>query len=444
MILQIIKEASQQIISHLEVFWEVFRNWYWIFLPYIFWKPATNGWLFWRSEIYESSKGQQNILYEIIIPKESVKPIRAMESVFTSLWQIHSTPNWHEKWWKGQDLPSYSFEIAGIDGIPHFYIRCRAGIKNVVHSAVHSQYPEAEIIEVEDYTQKVPQDAPNKDWTLWGCDYRLVRPECYPIKTYENFETEREIKEEKRIDPMAALLESIGRLKEGEQIWIQIRTRPILEENKPWKAEGKKIIDKLVYRKPPPPKKTLVGEFASTIGEVAGGILGVPQKKSEKPRNELLPPEMKLTPGEREVVAGIENKISKLGYETYVRFIYLGKKGSYMGGNKVLGLNYFTNFVTQNLNALVPWSPSITKIKKNWWDWYLPQSRRLYLRKRKTFRNYVMRVPYPFPQKGGTFVLNTEELASIYHFPSRILTPSSLVPRIESKKGEAPLELPIE
>ena len=52
-----------------------------------------------------------------------------------------------------------------------------------------------------------------------------------------------------------------------------------------------------------------------------------------------------------------------------------------------------------------------------------------------------------FPQKGhwpSSFILNTEELASIYHFPGRRVAPAPFIRRIEAKKGEAPSGLPTE
>ena len=66
----------------------------------------------------------------------------------------------------------------------------------------------------------------------------------------------------------------------------------------------------------------------------------------------------------------------------------------------------------------------------------------------KIFRLYRERFhpmfPRPADRRTGLFVLNTEELASIYHFPSRAVAPAPTVPRVEAKKGEAPPELPIE
>ena len=60
------------------------------------------------------------------------------------------------------------------------------------------------------------------------------------------------------------------------------------------------------------------------------------------------------------------------------------------------------------------------------------------------FRNYIRRYTPFYPRKGGSFVLNTEELASLYHFPSKMAAPAPTIPRVVTRKREAPPGLPIE
>jgi len=426
-------EVSGFIIPYIQIAWSIVVNWWWIVLPFLLWKHASFHWLWWRNEIWLSK--QKKVFLEIRIPKESIKPIRAMEAVFTGLWQIWSEPNWIEVWWDGQSSGSYSFDIISVDGEPHFIIRCGKHDRGLVETHIYSQFPEAEIFEVDDYTKKVPQDIPNKEWDLWGTDYKLLKPNCYPFKCYHDFETEREAKEEKRIDPMSSLLEGMERLKKGEQLWVQIRAKPIQGEI-PWVSEGKAIINKLVSRKSPAPSRSILQMIADVI--IGDGV------KEEKKEDTLIPPEMKLTPGERDVITAIDKKIGKLGYEVGIRYLYLARKDSIYKPNLRLPMSYFTNFGANNLNSPVPNGKSIPKIRKKWYDPFWFPKRRLYLKKRRIFRKYIMRVPYFFPLSGGTFVLNTEELATIYHFPSRTLTPTSSIPRVEAKKAEAPYGLPVE
>jgi len=437
---------SLKIISIVSQAWEIIKIWWWLPIPFLLWKPFCFLLWWWRVDLF--LKRTKCILLEIRIPKEVLKPIRAMETVIDHLWQILYDPadNWWEKYVEGKIILSYGFEIVCIDGEPHFLIRIPEANRDTVESSIYSQYPEAEISLFDDYTKYVPSDIPNKDWDLWGCDYRLLKPDPYPIRTYSKFETEHEPLEEKRIDPLAGLLEVMAKIEKGEQLWVQIIAGPVTDLERPWVKEGEKIRDELARRVTKEPlRKPMLLEAADILitGEAPGAL-----KKEEK---ELIPPEMKLTPGERETITGLEQKIAKRGFKTNIRFIYLGKRDVFFKPKLRLALSFFSAFFTQNLNALVPYGqPLITKVKKSW---FLPinlfYNRRLYLRKRAIFRKYRLRFhPYfpreksPFAKKKPTFILNTEELATLFHFPGRRVAPAPFVERIESKKGEAPLGLP--
>ncbi len=380
------------------------------------------------------------IVLEIKIPEEVLKPIRAMETVLDGLRQIlYQPPDWWETWIEGQTDLSYGLEIASLGGEPHFFIRAPVELRDSVESTIYSQYPEAEISEAEDYTKTVPSDIPNKEWDLWGADYRLLKPDPYPIKTYPEFETEREPLEEKRIDPVAGLLEAMGRVKPGEQLWIQFLATPRTNIEIPLIKEGEEIRDKLAKRDSKEEKKRpLLLEAADIL------ITGkVEEEKEEAPGP--IPPEMHMTPGERDIVQAIEKKIAKPFFEVGIRFIYLGRRDVFFKAKLRLPFAFFASFFTENRNALVPWGKTLTKIHKSW---FLPinllRNRRVYLRKRRLFRNYVERVNALFPREGGTHALSTEELASLFHFPGRGVAPAPFVSRIESKKGEAPSGLPSE
>jgi len=433
-------DPNQALISILSLVWKITKNWWWVPAPFVLGRFFLFIWHWWRMDAFNAKN--KRILIEVKIPKEVVKPIRAMETVLSNLWQILYDPadSW-EKWIEGKFIFSYSFEIAAINGEPHFFIRFPEYGRGAVEAAVYSQYPDAEILSADDYTKFIPQDIPNKDWDLWGADYRLLKPDPYPIRTYPKFETEHEALEEKRIDPLASLLEAMAKTGPGEQIWVQFIAQPITDKEVPWVTEGEKIKNQIARRNDAnSSQRPIIVDAADIL--ITGDVPGA-AKKEEK---ELIPPEMKLTPGERETLSAVEQKTSKLGFQTSVRFIYLGNKENFFKPKLRLPLSYFGAFSTQDLNAIVPHGqPYITKIKKNW---FLPLNllfnRRLYFRKRRIFRAYKMRVRTPFPAPGGTFVLNTEELATLFHFPGKRTASAPFVQRIEAKKGEAPPGLPIE
>lgn len=423
--------------------WDIVKVWWWLPLPFIFWRPFF--FLLLWSRVSKFLDRTKMTLLEIKIPKEVLKPIRAMEVVLDGLWQILYDPaDLYEKWIEGKIVMSYSFEIASINGEPHFYIRIPKNNKDAVEAAVYAQYSDAEISVVEDYTKQIPEDAPNKDWDLWGAGYRLFKENPYPIKTYMEFETEREALEEKRIDPIATLLESMAKIGPGEQLWVQITATPTTNEETPWVTEAEAIRDKLAKRiESGVSQKPILVEAADIL--ITGNVPG--EKKEEK--HELLPPEMKLTQGERDVLSAVERKMAKRGFHTNIRFIYLGKKDVFFKPKLRLALSFFSNFVTQNVNGLRPiGQPFITRVPKKMNPIKnIFRLRRLYLRKRQILRRYKKRDHPLFPRDRkypSSFILNTEELASIFHFPGRASAPAPFIKRIETKKSEAPPGLPTE
>ena len=278
---------------------------------------------------------------------------------------------------------------------------------------------------------------------MWASDYKLIRPNPYPIKTYPEFEKETEREEEKRVDPVASLLESFAKMKPGEQLWVQIQASPIAEEYaEPFFKEGEEIRDKIAKRPEEPKLKPMIQEAAEIL------ITGkVPEEEKPPEKLELIAPELRLTPGEREIITGLEKKISKPPFKCSIRFIFLGKREVWFKPNLRLGLAFFGNYVTENMNALFPLGKTITKVYSRP-PFSLLDARRLYLRKRKIFKLYIERFSPTFPREGnyktGTFILSTEELASLFHFPSRRVAPAPGVLRVEAKRGEAPPEIPIE
>ena len=385
------------------------------------------------------------VLLEIKIPKEVIKPLKAMEQVFNGLWgDIYDPADWWEKWIDGKMLTSIGLEIVCLGGETHFFVRVLDARRSEVESTIYSQFPDAEISIADDYAKGVPQDAPNKDWTLWGSDYCLEKEDVYPIRTYSKFfEVSPDTKEEKRIDPLSVLLEGMADLKKGEQLWVQIFACPITTEDYDFVAKGKEVVNDLIGRPKPKKPKSMVQEMGEAV------VSGVPPGVKKEGEMELMfLPEMMMTPGERDIVAGIEDKIGKHMFKCGIRFVYLGKGDAYSRARKAIPFSYFNQFTTENLNNIKPWSKTITKVHLHErFPFNLIFEKRLkYIKCRKMFRNYVMRVPplFPEPAQKGTFALNTEELSTIFHFPGRIVAQAPFFPRVEVRKGEAPAGLPTE
>ena len=426
---------------------QIVKNWWWVPVPFILWKPFTLLLLHWRIDLFINQ--QTSIVLEIRLPKETFKPVRAMEVVMSSIHQSMYQPagSLWEKWIDGQVQLSVCIELVSIDGNPHFFIRIPVQYRESVEASIYAHFPEIEILEVDDYTKYVPQSIPNKDWDLFGSDYKLLKPDYYPIKTYPEFEKESALEavEEKKVDPVAGLLESMSKIKKGEQLWIQFLLDPIADADLPksytlWAKQGEALRDKLARRTSDPKKSKPVIQEAIEI------ILTGKQDEKKEDSKEIIPPEMKLTPGEREVLAAIEKKMSKPIFQTTARFIYLGKRDIFFKQNFRLAFSYFSQYTTNNLNSLQPNGKTLTKIHKSvaFPPLNFIRKRRLYLRGRRLFRHYVKRLSPFFPRPGGTFMLNTEEMASLFHFPSEKTAPSPSFSRIEAKRKGSSSSLPTE
>jgi hypothetical protein len=449
--LEIIGEASNlfnelRAISPLfEGVFQFISNWWWFPLPFILWPIFVKYYLKWRQHLWDLNERPESISLEIRPPSDIKKPIRAMEAVLHGFWQIYGPPNWYQKWMEGEQDLSFSMEIAGIDGVPHFLVRVPKPFRDLFESHIYSQYAEAEIREVEDYTKKVPSNIPNERWDFMGCGYQMVPNHFYPITTYKEFETEMEDDEEK-VDPIASLMESIATLKEGEQIWIQIKAKPVASDNdggfiEKAEAERDKLLNRVVEEKNPEPRSILemLLEFMTEFK--------ISDRASEEEKEEQrFAPEMMLSQGERRKVDGLERKISKKYFKCHIMHIYLGRKDVIDKAKFKMPMSYFNNFSNNNGGSIVPKGAFITKQEQNWYNWFLFPDRRKYLIKRKFIRNYIRRTPlyYPNVNPSGQFILNTEELATLFHFPSKIAAPPSILERVESKKAEAPWGLPTE
>lgn len=436
----------------LFVFWVPFlRVWWWVFAPIFLSAQLKMLYLWWIDWDYAYAKTKWKVL-EIIPPKELLIPFKAMEDVFTVIWPIWDGANWRERWCEGElkNSPYWmSWEIASIEGQIHFYIRVSASHRTAVETALYGHYPEIEIKEVSDYTKLVPQNVPNEEWDLYGEDFELVKPAAYPIKTLEKFfepQGERISAEEKRIDPISSLLELLSKLGPGEHYWLQFITVPVLDYDEPeWRKEAEKIITKIAKR---PEKKEPT--FLEELGHIAGQVIMGPEKEGtgEKATYQWMDPskteegerEMVMTPGEREVITEIENKIKKPVFRTTIRGVYVAKREKWKSPHRVITRAYFAHFSSQNLNRLSLSTATRPKIH------YLWRKRRAFLRARRMFKNSVLRFPPLFPdRKGICAILNTEEMAALFHLPMKITgLVAPTMARVESKKGGPPPNLPVE
>ncbi len=378
--------------------------------------------LFERWQDYTGLKFQDNngrVTLRIKPPQEVFKSPEAMESVFAQIYNSYSRDNLIQSYIDGKRPITYSFELANVGGEVRFYMNVpRVKVKNSVEAQLYAQYPGIEVIEEKvDYTAEVRNDLDKYDFMAFH--FTKKEDETLPIKTYIEFGHDRMPKEEEKFEPMAPLLEHVGKCKPHERIWIQFLCVPHVKHSfkngqwhdKPtWEEAGKAKI-----------KAIMQGETS---------------KDTENPDTPS-----RLTMGERDNVTAIERNIGKYAYEVAIRAMYITLDKNKFDGDMIgpilrgmsqwdiigrngIGLKWRTDF---DWNMITDPSGSKKKYyKKRELDFYKG-------------RNYL---PSEVKKFGDApKVMSVEELASMYHIPGKsIVTPN--ISRVESIRRNAPPNLP--
>ncbi len=382
---------------------------------------------------------QKWILLEINFPKENLRSPKSMEQVFSALYATYSFGFvMMDKWVEGKVEEWMTAEMVGFSQGVHFYIRCNEKSRKLVETALFSHYPEVEIDEAEDYVDRFGSNLPNSQYELFGTDFVLNKGNAHPIKTYEFFEDNVE---EKRVDPISTITEVMSNLKDDEMAWIQILFRPT--GNKEINEEAETIINKIAGRETKKSSSNLISWFFTEIFDFVKNLIVAPVTAPVWPGGEIkkdsaTAAQKRSTPGEINVLKGVENKISKLCFECILRFIYIDSRTSFTGQNITAifgGLR--DQFTTQNMNSFRPNMKTMTIPAFSFP--FINKKARLLQRKKTIFFNYVNRY---FPIGVKPMILNTEELATIFHPPMTQVGAPKLW-RLESKKGEPPSNLPI-
>lgn len=416
---------------------------WWLVLPpflfFIFWDLRTR---YIRTRFIN---GIEWLMLEIKIPKEVLKTPKAMEQIFSEVYSSYSYGMSNiAKYLKGKVELWFSFELVGAAGGVYFYIRTPSRYRNLIESAIYAQYPEAEIHQAEDYFELLPSVLPNKVYDIWGTDLVLIKESYYPIRTYSYFE---EMIEERRLDPIAAIAETMSNLKTDEWLLLQILispTGPLTGNN--WQEEGNEKINEISGKKADKGKKK---GFGGALYEWMRNLFFAPVKYPDWPGpKEKEAAAMKfLNPYEQDIVKAIGGKISKLGFETIMRVIYLDRQDSFSPVNPSAAMGAIHQLNTANLNAFKPHPFLKSWITENWFTEIFPKYkllRELYAKKRifrycrqRRFGHYNKIRTEKFP------IFNTEELATLYHFPA-IMVKAPRLRAVEARKGGPPAGLPVE
>ncbi|HET9098741.1 MAG TPA: DUF87 domain-containing protein [Candidatus Saccharimonadales bacterium] len=285
-----------------------------------------------------------------------------------------------------------AFEIVGIQGRVYYYAAVPISLVEVVKQAINSAYPTARLEEVAEHNVFSPIG--RISGTLGG-ELSLKENYAFPIATYQDLKR----------DGMSSLLNALGALGKEDGAGIQILIRPA---NPSWR----KSANTFASNKRKGDEKLALGSLAKDVAMAftkppEGGKEGEPKKKE-------------LSNLEQATFDAIDEKTRHPGFEVQIRLVVssnVSQRALAILNNIVAsfslydapGKNGFKYTMAKDIESLVT--------------------------------AYVMRF---FPQEDNKMILNSVELATLFHFPDERSIPTSQLSRQASKQVDGPRDIPEE
>lgn len=311
------------------------------------------------------------------------------ESIFAALGGLKADHGF--KAWLYGESDVFAFEIVAMEKLISFYVTIPLKYQEFFSQQMHAQYPDAEMEDIGDYNMFNPQGV------VLGGYLKFKRGSAFPLNTYKGIE----------VDPLNALTNALSKVPDGDGVAIQFIVRPTHHS---WRESGMKIVKNM--------QKGMTMEQALKGGHEAGWRDWFFSKEAAEKDKEKLR-ERKMSAAETKMLEGIENKLSKAGLEANIRIV--ASSATAEAAQLALS-NTIQAFGQYNIyeygNSL---EKSIPSSKKGLVEAFI-------------FRTF---------SESYRLVLNTEELASLWHLPLS----TSEAPNIRwmlAKMAPAPTNVPAE
>lgn len=285
----------------------------------------------------------------------------------------------------------FSLEIVAHDGLISFYIVCPNYMRPYMEQHIHAQYPRAQIEEVDEYNLFKPTS------TVLATGFKQKKPYIFPILTYQQLD----------VDPLNSLTNILSKLGNDEAAAIQYVVR---SAKSVWHTWGARVAQEMHHGKT---LKEAMGGHG--IGGFLMELLRTFFPKKDKPNDE----NRLLSPREQEIAKSLEDKTSKPGMDVNIRLVVSAQ-------NKERAKAYLDNIVDSFAQYTL----------HEYGNGFV---RRDPFKKDQFINDFIYRRLI----KRGKLILNTEELASIFHFP----LPTTETPNIrwlQARKASPPTNIPTE
>ncbi len=297
--------------------------------------------------------------------------IAIAETFFAALGGLKPHHGFGIKAWFVGRPDSMALEIVAHQKLVMFYVTVPRNMLDFLQQQLHAQYSDASLKEVEDYNIFATTGV-----VLAGY-LELKRQSVFPLKTYKEIDS----------DPLNSLTNALSKVEDGDGLVVQYIVRPTHHK---WRDLGARIVRNM--------------HNGMTLEEaIKGKHIGhwIATKESiEKEKAERR--ERKMSQSETKMVEGIGNKITKAGLEVNVRIVSSAKSAEVALANLNNALQAFGQY------NIYEYGNSFQKV--------LP------LRKNHLIESFIYRT---FSEH-QSIVLNTEEMASLWHLP----LPSTDTPNI--------------
>lgn len=283
-----------------------------------------------------------------------------------------------------------SFEIVAREGLVHYYTVVPVVLVDVVRQAVAAAYPSARLEEV---TENSIFSQVGKISGTIGGEFTLKKNFVFPIATYQ----------ESKRDASRALLNALSAAGREDGAAIQVMLRPAREG---WTKSSIDAADKI--------KKDKGAKSASGLiapKDLMEALWRPPESGDKKPEDK------QLTSLEQATVEAIEEKTRYPGYEVLIRVVVSSNTA---GHSQILLKNIVAAFSLFD-------SPSHNGFK-------FAMTKNI----EELVTAYIFRF---FPQTVTQNVLNSVELATVFHLPNQNSIPTSQVQRQMSKQVDGPTQV---
>jgi len=284
-----------------------------------------------------------------------------------------------------------SFEIVANEGLVHYYAVVPSVLVDVIQQAIAAAYPSARLEEVTE--RNIFSQVGKMSGTIGG-EFTLKKDYIFPIATY---------KESKR-DASRALLNALSSANREDGIAIQLLARPAREG---WIKRSVAAAERITKDKGS--KKGIGGLIAPK--ELMEALWRPPEKQDVKAEDK------QLTSLEQATVEAIEEKTKYPAYEVLVRVVVSSNTAAH---SQALLKNVVAAFALFDSPSYNGFKFAVTKNIE------------------ELVTAYIFRF---FPQTITQNVLNSIELATIFHLPNQKTIPTSQVERQMSKQVDGPTQV---